>query len=297
MDEILMTLMLLFYGGYDDTVDLPVQTLTYDNIVREYYVSYPENNDSSVPLIINMHGFGSYAIQQKNYSQMDSYAHSKGVAVVYPEAINNSWNVGTGRGLNRQDDVGFINVLIDSIATDYNIDLDRIYACGMSNGGYMSYELICSLSDKITAFGSVTGNFMLNDDQSCSVSREIPLIHIHGTDDRLVDYTDSRDYAMNTMDSVNYWAKHNQLSELEIQAIDDVVPSDKTYVEKFTFYRNNSDTKVVHFKVYNGGHQWFGSPVGDWFWIKLGLGNNNHEINASKELVDFFLQYKLSDFN
>jgi poly(3-hydroxybutyrate) depolymerase len=167
----------------------------------------------------------------------------------------------------------------------------------MSNGGYMSYELICSLSDKITAFGSVTGNFMLNDDQSCSVSREIPLIHIHGTDDRLVDYTDPRDYAMNTMDSVNYWAKHNQLSELEIQAIDDVVPSDKTYVEKFTFYRNNSDTKVVHFKVYNGGHQWFGSPVGDWFWIKLGLGNNNHEINASKELVDFFLQYKLSDFN
>ena len=292
-----MTLMLLFYGGYDDTVDLPVQTLTYDNIVREYYVSYPENSDSSVPLIINMHGFGSYAIQQKNYSQMDSYAHSKGVAVVYPEAINNSWNVGTGRGLNRQDDVGFINVLIDSIATDYNIDLNRIYACGMSNGGYMSYELICSLSDKITAFGSVTGNFMLNDDQSCSVSREIPLIHIHGTDDRLVDYTDSRDYAMNTMDSVNYWAKHNQLSELEIQAIDDVVPSDKTYVEKFTFYRNNSDTKVVHFKVYNGGHQWFGSPVGDWFWIKLGLGNNNHEINASKELVDFFLQYKLSDFN
>ena len=292
-----MTLMLLFYGGYDDTVDLPVQTLTYDNIVREYYVSYPENSDSSVPLIINMHGFGSYAIQQKNYSQMDSYAHSKGVAVVYPEAINNSWNVGTGRGLNRQDDIGFINVLIDSIATDYNIDLDRIYACGMSNGGYMSYELICSLSDKITAFGSVTGNFMLNDDQSCSVSREIPLIHIHGTDDRLVDYTDSRDYAMNTMDSVNYWAKHNQLSELEIQAIDDVVPSDKTYVEKFTFYRNNSDTKVVHFKVYNGGHQWFGSPVGDWFWIKLGLGNNNHEINASKELVDFFLQYKLSDFN
>ena len=292
-----MTLMLLFYGGYDDTVDLPVQTLTYDNVVREYYVSYPENSDSSAPLIINMHGFGSYAIQQKNYSQMDSYAHSKGVAVVYPEAINNSWNVGTGRGLNRQDDVGFINVLIDSIATDYNIDLNRIYACGMSNGGYMSYELICSLSDKITAFGSVTGNFMLNDDQSCSVSREIPLIHIHGTDDRLVDYTDSRHYAMNTMDSVNYWAKHNQLSELEIQAIDDVVPSDKTYVEKFTFYRNNSDTKVVHFKVYNGGHQWFGSPVGDWFWIKLGLGNNNHEINASKELVDFFLQYKLSDFN
>ena len=68
-------------------------------------------------------------------------------------------------------------------------------------------------------------------------------------------------------------------------------------VEKFTFYSENSDTKVVHFKIYNGGHQWFGSPIADWFLIKLFLGKNNHEINSNKELVDFFLQYKLSDFN
>ena len=62
---------------------------------------------------------------------------------------------------------------------DFNIDQDRIYACGMSNGGYMSYELACELEDRIAAFGSVTGNFMLNQSsgQLCEFTREIPIIH------------------------------------------------------------------------------------------------------------------------
>ena len=297
MNKIFIIVLFFVYGCLDNTSDLTMQTLTHDNVVREYYVSYPENIDGPVPLIINMHGFASHAIDQKDYSKMDSYAHSRGVAVVYPEGISRSWNVGTEGSLTNEDDVGFISTLIDSIATDFDIDLDRIYACGMSNGGYMSYELICNLSDKITAFGSVTGNFMLNDNQSCAVNREIPLIHIHGTKDRLVDYENSRDDAMNTMDSINYWVKHNKLTQVELEVIDDLDPSDGTNVEKFTFYSENSDTKVVHFKIYNGGHQWFGSPIADWFLIKLFLGKNNHEINSNKELVDFFLQYKLSDFN
>ena len=66
---------------------------------------------------------------------------------------------------------------------------------------------------------------------------------------------------------------------------------------KYTFYKNNSDTKVIHFKVVNGGHLWLGFPIGDWFFLRLLFGRNNHEINSSKELVDFFLKYKLSDFN
>ena len=68
---------------------------------------------------------------------------------------------------------------------------------------------------------------------------------------------------MNTMDSLNL------TNELLM-----IYPSDM-----LKNLSNNSDTKVVHFKIYNGGHQWFGSPVGDWFLIKLFLGKNNHEIN------------------
>ena len=40
-----------------------------------------------------MHGFGSNAQEQQLYSEMDQFAHSQNIAVVYPQGFNNSWNV------------------------------------------------------------------------------------------------------------------------------------------------------------------------------------------------------------
>ena len=164
-----------------------------DGSTRSYYISYPSNinpENDLIPLIINMHGFGGNALNQMYYTQMDEYAHSQNIAVVYPEGLNNSWNVYTYWDNNPYDDVGFINAMIDDISENYNIDSDRIYACGMSNGGYMTYRLACDLSDKIAAFGSVTGNFMINNTigDCTDQGREIPIIHFHGTFDQIVNY-------------------------------------------------------------------------------------------------------------
>ena len=38
------------------------------------------------------------------------------------------------------DDVDFINTIIDWVSGEYNIDQERIYSTGMSNGGFMSYH-------------------------------------------------------------------------------------------------------------------------------------------------------------
>ena len=65
-------------------------------------------------------------------------------------------------------------------------------------------------------------------------------------------------------------------------------------MEKYTYYTSTSNTQFIHYKVDNGGHQWFGSTLGDWFID--GLGNNNHDINANEALIDFFSMYRLSDF-
>jgi polyhydroxybutyrate depolymerase len=227
---------------------------------------------------------------------MDNYAHQNGVGVVYPEGVKRSWNVGKAI-LNNENDIGFVNALIDSVSSKYNIDSDRIYACGFSNGGTFSYELICSLSNKIAAFGSVGGNFSINEKRVCNIDREIPLIHIHGTKDRLQEYNKSDRDFLSTIESFNFWVKYNQLDKTIVENITDVHKKDRTTVEKYTFYKNNSGTKVIHFKVVNGGHLWLGSPLGDRFLERLLFGRNNHEINSSKELVDFFLKYKLSDFN
>tara|TARA_B100000609_G_scaffold48482_1_gene37501 strand:- start:50 stop:952 length:903 start_codon:yes stop_codon:yes gene_type:complete len=286
-------------GGSKDKITTKKDIINFDGKKREYHVSLPKNMSKPIPLIINFHGFSSHAIEQQEFSQMDNYAHLNGVGVIYPEGINKSWNVGlkAEKFKNEENDIGFVDALIDSVTSKYNIDSNRIYVCGFSNGGEFSYELMCGLSNKIAAFGSVGGNFIINEGRSCNIKREIPLIHIHGTKDKFEKYNGYNGYYLSTIESVNFWAKHNQLDKLVVENIEDTYKKDRTTVEKYTFYKDNSDTKVIHLKVLNGGHVWLGSPTFDLLYQKLLFGKNNREIDSSKELIDFFLKYKLSDFN
>ena len=254
--------------------------INYGGISRSYYVAYPPSSSEPAGLIINMHGFGGTASGQIAGTQMNNYAHPQNLAVVYPQGSasgigTSSWNIGTFWDFNDQDDVGFISSMIDEIASNFQINSNKIYACGFSNGGYMSYELACELSDKITAFGSVSGNFMLNSDQNCESEREIPIIHFHGTSDGTVDYSPpSFDQALTVSESIDYWRTYNNL-DLESY---DVINSD---VEIFKYFKESSLTEFVHYKVNGGQHTWFG---------------NNWGFNASEQLVDFFNQYELTDF-
>jgi len=255
--------------------------INQEDVIRSYYMSYPNNAVGSTPLIINMHGFGSNAQEQQFYSEMDQFAHSENIAVVYPEGLNNAWNVFTFWDGNSYDDVGFISAIIDDIAENFNIDLNRVYACGMSNGGYMSYRLACDLSSKIAAFGSVTGNFMINtvENDCLDQDREIPIIHFHGTADEVVNYfPPSFDESLTVGESIDFWSDYNNLTTESVESIN-------TNVEIYTYSNESSTTKFVHYKVYGGNHEWFGST-----WAV------NWGFNTSEELINYFLQYQLSDF-
>ena len=258
-------------------------TLNHDGVMRSYFIAYPADisPDENAPLIINMHGYGGNAQQQQAYSEMDAYAHPQNIAVVYPQGLNNSWNVFTYWDSNPYDDVGFINHMLNDISDNFNIDENRIYACGMSNGGYMAYRLACDLSDKITAFGSVTGNFMLQnaDVYDCiDQEREIPIIHFHGTADPIVNYfPPSFDGSLTVSESADFWTSYNNLDSLYNESINQNVDLE--------VYFNDLSTKFVHYKINGGGHEWFGSS-----WAV------NWGFNTSEELINFFLEYQLSDF-
>ena len=259
-------------------------SISHDSIIRYYYMSYPNNSDSSDPpaLIINMHGYGGNSQNQLSSSEMDSFAHSRNIAVVYPQGATNgwgitAWNIGTFWDQSNLDDVGFISSMIEQISNDFEIDLDRVYACGMSNGGYMAYELACELEDKIAAFGSVTGNFMLNTSsgQNCEFTREIPIVHFHGTADSTVDYyPPTFDQALSVSESIDFWSEYNNLDLEYIYQINQ-------NVEIYKYYKQESTAEFLHYKVYGGGHTWF---------------KENWGFHASEELINFFLNYRLSDF-
>ena len=256
--------------------------INHNGVNRAYYVSYPTNfSNEPSSLIINMHGYGGNALNQLGYTQMDEIANSQNIAIAYPQGLNNSWNVFTFWDSNTYDDVGFISYMIDDISQNFNIDSNKIYACGMSNGGYMAYRLACDLSNKITAFGSVTGNFMLSNSlNDCqSQDRDIPIIHFHGTSDAIVDYfPPSFDGSLTVEESIQFWSNYNNL---DLQILEQL----NSNVEVYTYYSESTPAKFVHYKVIGGGHDWFGSP-----WV------TNWGFDTSAELINFFTQYSLTDF-
>ena len=253
--------------------------LTHNNATRDYWVDYPENTTEDTPLIIAMHGRNQFLVTFIPQSQMSNFANPQNVAVVYPQGLNfwgvPAWNTGVWWSNSVYDDVGYIDALIDSVSSNFAIDSNRIYACGFSNGGFMAYDLACELPDRIVAFGSVSGNFMMNSNQDCTNEREIPIMHIHGTSDLIVNYyPPTIDLSMASLEAMEWWSIENDLTEQTIEALNNNV----------NIYTNSSlvsNTKFIHFQVVSGGHEWF---------------NYDWGFHASEELLNFFLQYNMADF-
>ena len=253
--------------------------VTHNNATRDYWVDYPENATEDTPLIIAMHGRNQFLVTFIPQSQMSNFANPQNVAVVYPQGLNfwgvPAWNTGVWWSNSVYDDVGYINALIDSVSSNFAIDSNRIYACGFSNGGFMAYDLACELPDRIVAFGSVSGNFMMNSNQDCTNEREIPIMHIHGTSDLIVNYyPPTIDLSMASLEAMEWWSIENDLTEQTIEALND-------NVNIYTNYSLTSNTKFIHFQVVSGGHEWF---------------NYDWGFHASEELLNFFLQYNMADF-
>ena len=248
--------------------------ILYDGILREYLLSVPPSSNSKMPLIISLHGFTNNPEVQQDLLQMDDYAFENNIVVVYPKGYNKSWNVGTWWDLNSQNDIGFIDTVIDDIISNFFIDQNRIYAFGYSNGGYMTYDLMCHLSHRITAFGSLSGNFMQNAEDVIP-ERDLPIIHIHGINDGVIDYyPPAWDNSITVIELINIMKKHNNLNLQKITTINDDI-------EKQVYYKKNGNTKFVHYKIIDGHYLY---------------SNDDLTIDVGSELINFFLQYSLDQF-
>ena len=253
--------------------------LRHNGSWRDYWVDYPSDATEPSPLVISMHGFSQTFITQIVQSEMSDFAAPQNIAVVYPEGLNfwgvGAWNAGVWWSNSWFDDVGYLDAMIDSIISNFSIDTNRIYACGFSNGGFMAYDLACELPERIVAFGSVSGNFMLNSNQDCTSEREIPIMHIHGTSDFVVSYyPPTIDASLTPNESIDFWVAENNFTEESYEQLND-------NVHFYTFSSLTSTAEFVHIKVDGGPHEWFGYEWG---------------FHASEELLNFFMQYSMTDF-
>jgi len=267
-------------------------SITHDGIQRDYILYIPELYDGStaVPLVFNFHGYGSNAAQQMFYGDFRDIADTEGFLLVHPEGTtfigDQFWNVGFPGLSSNIDDVGFTEALIDELATLYAIDLDRVYATGMSNGGFMSFLLACQLSEKIAAVASVTGSVTQDTFDDCNAQHPIPVLQIHGTDDGVVLYN-GNNLSIPIADVISYWVDYNNCETTPTTTtLPDVDVSDGSTIEHSVYEDGDNGITTEHMKVIGGGHTWPGSVIN--------TAGTNQDIDASMEIWLFFSRFDIN---
>ncbi len=161
--------------------------LTFGGLDRSYRLYLPEGLQIPAPLVVMLHGgFGSAAQAERAYG-WDQLADSAKFAVAYPDGEGRAWNTHGGccgrPGRTNVDDIGFISAVVDDVGSNIGIDTDRVYATGISNGGMMSYALACN-----TGMFAAIGPDSATQLDGCSAPHPTSVMHIHGTDDRMIRY-------------------------------------------------------------------------------------------------------------
>lgn len=282
------------------------KTLVHEGMERTYYIHLPPGfkKEKPHPLVIAMHGGGGRAQrfdEMTTRGTLTAAAAERGVVLVFPDAVNKEWCDGRKKlpvkGKIR-DDVGFISKLIDEMIKDYGIDPARVYATGISNGGFMSIRLAMDLSEKIAAVAPVAAQ-VPKDIAEKRPKLPISVMLINGTKDPLVPFAGghvrlfrfgrSRGEILSTEASLEIFRLHDGCSETpEISEPEDKDPQDgaKVKIEKYTGGRLG--TEVILVRVTGGGHTW---PGGKQYLRPGFIGAVCQDINASEMILDFFLKH------
>ncbi|MBB3747540.1 MULTISPECIES: PHB depolymerase family esterase [unclassified Mycolicibacterium] len=163
-----------------------LHTINVGGVDREYRLYVPKGLAPAASLVVMLHGWTGSAKQAENQYGWNDLADSAKFVVAYPDGVGESWNTGGCCGQasdDNVDDVGFITAAVRDIASNVGIDPSRIYAAGISNGGMMAYRLACS-----TAVFAAIGPDAATQLEGCPSPRPTSVLHIHGTDDKLIRY-------------------------------------------------------------------------------------------------------------
>ncbi len=262
---------------------------------RGYLLHLPKDHVVTVPtpLVLALHQFTDTPKGTEDLSGFSEVADRAGFIVAYPKGISRGWNAGM-RG--SPDDVAFIEALIDALSQQYNIDQDRIYACGLSAGGMMS-QFLAGRTDRFAAIASIAGSLTKGATEGFTNTSPVPIMLIHGTDDPIVPFAGGETYAgpgmrpvfLSNAGGAAFWAARNGcgegISSVEVPVSD---PEDTTRVTKIT-YPCATGAEVVRYDIQGGGHTW---PGRDNWYPAFIVGATSGQLDATEVIWSFFERHK-----
>jgi polyhydroxybutyrate depolymerase len=297
----------------DDTINQPV-TEDYPEIVngtfefqgnqRVYSLHIPDSFDGTqaAPLVVFLHGGNGNVQSAQNFTNFNETSEENGFLMLYPQAWfesqPNSFVWADGRGLAPDnlgiDDVGFVNSLVNQLKTEYNINENKIYLCGFSNGSFLTQEIAFQDNSQFAAIGTIGGTMNQDLYDNGNPNKAIPMIYIFGTDDPLVPYeggyvSENTNFepVVSVETAVNFWINNNNCqTTLPVVEVANTNDNDNSTVSIFEFTNGDQNSKVKFYRINGGGHTWPGVSLPN-----QNLGNVNMDIEANEEIWEFFNQF------
>ena len=252
---------------------------------------------AKLALVLNLHGSESTASAEEKFSGMDATADADHFIVAYPQALipdgsGYDWNIpgepmvnGKYPPASAPSDVAFLTTLVRDLAGRYCVDLNRVYATGVSGGGRMASQLGCDASSVFAAIAPVAG---LRYPSPCPASRPVPVIAFHGTAD-LIDPFDG--------DGLGYWTYSVPTAAQLWAGHDRCAASPQTTARpgySLTRYSGCAGGAEVELYAITGeGHEWPGGPKMPAVITSV-LGPQSDAVSADALMWAFFQAHPLS---
>lgn len=276
----------------------------YSGLPRNYRVYVPPNYDPATPtpLVIGLHGRPDNGYGFAYLSDMNRIAAEQGFIVAYPDGIEEGWNYTKGfedfgYNFSDVDDVDFLSILADDLAIDLNLDTERMYVMGFSNGGFMTQRMACDSTDKFAAYAIIGATLFPGFVDYCETTPPVPILFIHGTDDPSVPWSGitygESIVTLSMEDTITFWVVHNQCqrADTEISSLPINGDSPGTLVNVFTFGGCADHAPVLFYAIQGGGHTIPGVPR----LPAERFGLTSMDMDAPQVIWDFFAQHTLSE--
>ena len=160
---------------------------------REIHVYAPSGLKDNSPLLISCHGMDQDPNYQQSNTHWEAVADTAGFVVVYPRG-------GTGMStwdISGDKDTKWMTEIIAQMEKDYKINTKRVYLSGFSMGGMFTYHSMSKIADKIAAFAPTSGTNVMG---ASKAQRPVPIIHPHGTNDDVLQYSQVEGFLKNYRD-------------------------------------------------------------------------------------------------
>lgn len=283
--------LLLVYCYFADRTN---GSMISSGVTRRYELYVPPGRDRAkpAPLVISIHPAATWPRLQMHMSRWNQLADEHGFIVVYPAGTGVFLGgLGPGpqvwKGSDFDRNVKFISDLIGRLQAQYNIDPNRTFVNGMSNGGAMALLLGCAIPDRIAAVAAVApAGPIPPGTEECAGSKPMPTMIFHGTADRMAPYYGGFSPILprplpNMADWVAQAARYNRCKR------DSGQTQFTRGTRRIAYSECETNADVVFYTIEGGGHTWPGGEhLAEWV-----AGQTSDEISASQLMWEFYEQH------